>query len=94
LTPIQADGDKELRKLLPDDMLALLCIMEGLESVVALKRGNRGQFILFRGDKAGIETAAKRTLKVCLASSREADWLGDILELVHFLTSVQVACMS
>lgn len=60
----QAEVVKELSDVLPADMAALLRVLEGLEAVVALRRSNRGQFVLFRGDKAGIEAAAKRTLKV------------------------------
>ena len=49
---------------LPHDMQCLLCIVEGIESVTTLKRGCRSKYVMFRGDKEGVESTAKRTFKV------------------------------
>lgn len=49
---------------LPADMQCLLSILEGMESVTTLKRGGRCRHVMFRGDKEGVESAAKRSFKV------------------------------
>lgn len=61
---LEEASQREFLMKLPDDMQWLLCIVEGLESVLALKRGAGSKYILFRDDKEGIEIAAKRSFKV------------------------------
>jgi hypothetical protein len=56
------------KPLLPGDMQCLLSIVEGMDSVIALKRGGRCKHVMFRGDKEGVESAAKRSFKVRLLS--------------------------
>jgi hypothetical protein len=64
-----AADDVDLSTLLPDDMQCLLSVLEGIESVATLKRGSRSKYVMFRGDKEGVESGAKRSFKVCSVSS-------------------------
>ena len=56
-------------------MQCLLEIVQGMESVLALKRGGRAKHIMFRDDKDGVESGAKRSLKArpSLTARRRVD---------------------
>ena len=49
---------------LPGHMSHLLAIAEAMESVIATKRGGHVKQVLFRADKAAVESSAKRAFKV------------------------------